>query len=95
MYYKSLIAHGLHPYYFAFDNRYGIDFIVQYRNEIIPIEVKSGESTNNTSLNVYNEIYKPKTRIRFSMNNLTKDGNLINIPLFMVEYIDKIINETS
>lgn len=92
---QSLIAHGLHPYYFAFDNRYGIDFIVQYRNEIIPIEVKSGESTNNTSLNVYNEIYKPKTRIRFSMNNLTKDGNLINIPLFMVEYIDKIINKTS
>jgi hypothetical protein len=89
---QTLIAIGFNPYYFTFDNRYEIDFIVQYKNEIIPIEVKSGESVNSTSLKVYNENYKPKTRIRFSMNNLNKDDNLINIPLFMVEYVEKLIN---
>ena len=36
---------------------------------------------------------KPKTRIRFSMKNLNRDDNLINIPLFMVEYIEKIIQK--
>ena len=46
---------------------------------------------NNTSLKVYNDINKPKTRIRFSMKNLNKDDNLINIPLFMVEYLEKLI----
>ena len=81
----------MNPYYFTFDNRYEIDFIIQYKNEIIPIEVKSGKSINNTSLKVYNEIYNPKCRIRFSMNNLEKDNNLINIPLFMIEYLDKLI----
>lgn len=89
---QTLVALGLNPYYYTFDNRYEIDFIIQYKNEIIPIEVKSGENVNNTSLKVYNEINSPKTRIRFSMKNLNKDDNLINIPLFMVEYLDKLLN---
>lgn len=89
---QTLSSIGLQPYYFTFDNRYEIDFMLQYKNEIIPIEVKSSENINNSSLKVYNEKYNPKTRIRFSMRNLNKDDNLINIPLFMVEYMDKIIN---
>lgn len=88
---QTLIACQLLPYYFTFDNRYEIDYIIQYENEIIPIEVKSNESINSTSLKVYNETYNPKTRIRFSMKNLTKDDNLINIPLFMIEYLDKLL----
>lgn len=89
---QTLLSIGLTPYYFTFDNRYEIDFMIQYKNEIIPIEVKSSENVNNTSLKVYNEKYNPKTRIRFSMRNLNKDDNLINIPLFMVEHTDKLIN---
>lgn len=89
---QTLVATGLNPYYFTFDNRYEIDYIIQYENEIIPIEVKSNESINNTSLKVYNEKNNPKTRIRFSMRNLNKDNNLINIPLFMSEYITKFID---
>ena len=88
---QALTSIGLSPYYYTFNNRYEIDFLLQYKNEIIPIEVKSSENINNTSLKVYNEKYNPKTRIRFSMRNLTKDDNLINIPLFMVEYLEKLI----
>ena len=33
----------------------------------------------------------PNTRIRFSMKNLQKDDNLINIPLFLIEYLEKFI----
>ena len=72
------------PNYFTFD-RHEIDFVIQYRNRIIPVEVKSNKSTNNISLTRYNEKYNDDISIRFSMNNLTKDGKLINIPLFMVE----------
>lgn len=88
---QMLSAMGLNPYYHTFDNRYEIDYIIQYKNEILPIEVKSSENVNNTSLKVYNEKYNPKTRIRFSMRNLNKDNNLINIPLFMVENFIKFI----
>jgi len=89
---QTLKAVGLSPYYFSFDDRYEIDFLIQYKNEIIPIEVKSSENINNTSLKIYNEKYIPKIRLRFSMRNLTKDDNLINVPLFMIEYIDKILS---
>ena len=29
--------------------------------------------------------------IRFSMNNLIKDGKIINIPLFLIEYMENFI----
>lgn len=78
------------PNYFTFD-RFEIDFAIQDKNKIIPIEVKSGKVTNNSSLTKYNEKYKADISIRLSMNNLVKDEKVLNIPLFMVEYINKLI----
>lgn len=89
---QMLLSIGLIPNYFVFDNRYEIDYIIQYKNEIIPIEVKSSENIKSSSLKVYNEKFTPLKRIRFSMKNLQKDDNLINIPLFMVEYLEKFLN---
>lgn len=79
------------PNYFTFD-RHEIDFVIQHKNRIIPIEVKANKSTNHISLTRYNEKYNKDLAIRFSMNNLTKDGNFINIPLFMIEYLEKLID---
>lgn len=81
------------PNYFTFD-RYEIDFVIQDKNKIIPIEVKSGKTTNNSSLTKYNEKYKTDLSIRFSLNNLVKDEKVINIPLFMIEHINKILTKT-
>ena len=78
------------PNYFTFD-RHEIDFVIQHQNKIIPIEVKSSNSTNNISLTRYNEKFNNDLSIRFSMNNLKKDGKILNIPLFLVEYIKKFI----
>lgn len=78
------------PNYFTFD-RNEIDFVIQNKNEIIPIEVKSGNITNNTSLTKYNEKYKPDKSIRFSLNNLKLDGKVLNIPLYLIESMDKFI----
>ena len=78
------------PNYYTFD-RHEIDFIIQYKNEIIPIEVKSSKSTNNISLTRYNEKNNNKISIRFSMNNLAKNNKILNIPLFLIEYINNFI----
>lgn len=78
------------PNYFTFD-RYEIDFVIQNKNNIIPIEVKSGRATNNSSLTKYNDKYKSNISIRFSLNNLIKNDKILNIPLFMIEYIDKLL----
>lgn len=78
------------PNYFTFD-RHEIDFVVQNKNKIIPIEVKANKSTNNISFTRYNEKFDNDVSIRFSMNNLSKDGKVINIPLFLIEYINNFI----
>ena len=78
------------PNYFTFD-RHEIDFVIQNKNRIIPIEVKSNKSINNISLTRYNEKFNNDLSIRFSMNNLKKDGKIINIPLFLIEYMENFI----
>lgn len=86
------IVYNSVPNYFTFD-RNEIDFIIQTKNKIIPIEVKSGKLTNNSSLTKYNTKNNPEISVRLSMNNLVKDGKILNIPLFLVEYMDKFINK--
>lgn len=78
------------PNYYVFD-RHEIDFIIHNKNEIIPIEVKSSENINNVSLTRFNESNKNKISIRFSARNLDKSGKILNIPIFMAEFIDKLI----
>lgn len=78
------------PNYYIFD-RHEINFIIQYKNEIIPIEVKANKSSNNISLTKYNQKFDNKLSIRFSMNNLKKDEKVINIPLFLIEYLENIL----
>ncbi len=78
------------PNYFTFD-RHEIDFMIQSNNRIIPIEVKSNKTMKNTSLTRYNEKFNNYISIRFSMNNLVKDEKILNIPLFLIEYMEKFI----
>ena len=69
--------------YFMFD-RYEIDFVIQdSHGDIIPIEVKSGSNVSSASFNAYNERFQPGRRIRYSMLNYRRDGNITNIPLYL------------
>lgn len=77
------------PNYYTFD-RCEIDFVIQKNNRIIPIEVKSDKSTNHNSLTKYNAKNNNEISFRFSLNNLFKDGKIINIPLYFIEYINEL-----
>ena len=82
------------PRYWTIDNpRYEVDFLIQRENDILPVEVKSESNVESRSLQKFKEKYgdKVKLRIRFSLNNLRLDNDLLNIPLFMADYADKII----
>jgi len=74
------------PRYWSSESKAEVDFLIQHRTEIIPIEVKSAHSISGKSLHVFNEKYAPKLRIRYSFNNLKKDGNLLNIPVFLADW---------
>lgn len=72
---------------------YEVDFIIQRENDIIPVEVKAETNTESKSLKKYKEKFSDKTklRVRFSLNNLKLDDDMLNIPLFMADYADKLI----
>jgi predicted AAA+ superfamily ATPase len=61
-----------------------VDFVVQWRNEIVPIEVKSGIRTKSKSLDIYRELYRPAHAIRTTLKNFGVSGDLYSIPLYMV-----------
>ena len=77
------------PNYYTFD-RNEIDFVIQRNNKIIPIEVKSDKSTNHNSLTKYNAKNDNEISFRFSLNNLSKDGKIVNIPLYFIEYMNEL-----
>ncbi|MBO5493999.1 MAG: ATPase, partial [Pyramidobacter sp.] len=54
---------------------------------------KAETNTKSKSLKKYKELYPDtvKLRIRFSLDNLKRDGDLLNIPLFMVDQCDRLI----
>jgi predicted AAA+ superfamily ATPase len=79
------------PRYWTSGNQAEVDFLIQYQNHILPVEVKWDKNVQSKSLAVYEKTYKPFVRIRYSLNNLKMDGNLINIPLFMADYTKKIL----
>lgn len=77
------------PNYYTFD-RNEIDFVIQRKNKIIPVEVKSDKNINHNSLTKYNSNNDNEISFRFSLKNLSKDGKIINIPLYFIEYINNL-----
>ena len=93
---QSLITQfDVSPRYWSSDGKAEVDFIVQRGGDIFPVEVKSGQAVSGKSLFVYNTLYNPKLRIRYSMNNLKLDDNLLNIPVFLTDWSDKLIGLAS
>jgi len=80
------------PRYWNSEGKAEVDFLIQHNTSIIPIEVKSAHSVSSKSLHVYNERFSPELRIRYSFNNFKKDGNLLNIPVFLADWTKQIIN---
>ncbi|MEG0638739.1 MAG: ATP-binding protein [Clostridia bacterium] len=72
---------------------YEVDFLIQRENDLFPVEVKSEANTESRSLKKYKERFPSETklRIRFSLDNLRLDGDLLNIPLFMADEANRLI----
>ena len=81
------------PRYWTSGNTAEVDFVIQYQNEIIPIEVKSDENVKSRSLSLYRDKYHPKLRIRYSLKNLSYRDGLLNIPHFMADYTLELIKQ--
>lgn len=66
-----------------------VDFLIEDDHSIYPLEVKAGESQKKKSLLVYNQKYAPSKLFRTSLMNLKHDGDIFNLPLYLVGWNSK------
>ena len=71
------------PRYFSSRNG-EIDFVLQYGMDIIPVETKGGEDKSAPTFKKYVADNHPQYAVRFSKMGYRKDGNITNIPLYVV-----------
>ncbi|MEI6696276.1 MAG: ATP-binding protein [Bacteroidota bacterium] len=63
-----------------------IDFLIQFSENVIPIEVKAEENLQAKSLKSFQLQYKPAISIRTSMSDYRIDQWLTNLPLYAIEF---------
>ena len=80
------------PYYWTSDAKAEVEFVIQWGEQIIPIEVKAEDNINGNSLSEYNKKYQPLYRIRFSMLNLQFNGGLLSSPSPLAGWLEKLFN---
>ena len=90
---QSLLAltEGQTPFYWSPDSKAEIEFLMQWKEEIIPMEVKAENCVSGRSITVYDQEYHPRNRVRFSFLNLQYNGNLLSCPSPLAEWFWKWI----
>ena len=71
-------------FYYTNDAKLEIDFLIQYKDKIIPIEAKSEENLRSKSLSTFTKSYENLHGLRFSMSDYREQGWMTNIPLYAV-----------
>ena len=77
-------------YYYTNDrNSAEIEFLIEYNNKVIPIEVKAGINLKAKSLKAYIEKYRPAKALRFSLADYKVTDNLVDIPLYAINFFEE------
>lgn len=70
-----------------------VDFVIQLGNDVFPVEVKSGQNVKAASIKNYAREYAEQTKlcVRLSTRNLSYDANMLNVPLYLADELQRII----
>jgi len=91
---QSLIRQfGKEIFYWTSGNQAEIEFILEKNSRIIPFEVKSSISVKSKSLSEYRKTNQPELSVRLSLKNVEKNDDLVNLPLYLADYISKLISQ--
>ena len=72
---------------------YEVDFVIQLENDVFPVEAKSGINVKGASIKNYAKEYADQTKlcVRLSLRNLSYDGSILNVPLYLADELERII----
>ena len=90
---QELKAHGFKLYYFNTKKHGEVDFLIEYNNQLLPIEVKSGKDYQKHSALTY--FINQKTfneAIVFSNNNIKVEKDIYYMPVYMIMFLHSNFN---
>ena len=92
---QQLIADlGIEAYYYSTEKSSGeIDFLLQGKSSILPLEVKAEENLRAKSLKAFCEKYHPACAVRTSMSDYREQEWMTNIPLYNICRIKKYLDQ--
>ncbi|NLD93203.1 MAG: DUF4143 domain-containing protein, partial [Fibrobacter sp.] len=89
---QQLVTLGKPLFYWKREgNTAEVDFIIEHKNKVYPLEVKAGINPKSKSLQVYNNKYSPELMLRSTLLNARKDGLIGNIPLYAIDFLYNFI----
>ena len=68
-----------------------VDFVIQYKGQVFPVEVKAEENLHAKSLKVYYEKYLPAHTLRTSMSDFREQDWLTNLPLYALSQLNTFV----
>lgn len=82
---QLMCKENVHVYYYSReDSRLEIDFLVQHKGQITPVEVKAEENLRSKSLRAFIDANPSLKAIRFSMSPFMEQDWMTNVPLYAV-----------
>jgi len=69
-----------------------VDFLLQYKNIIVPVEVKAEENLHSKSLRAFRDKFSPFVSVRTSMSDYRREEWLINLPLYALSEIGNVLD---
>ena len=81
----TLIKKGQSLYYFQKDSGMELDFLIRYKGECVPVEVKArtAQAKSIATVRKHPEKYGVKHFIKFGDYNIGRDGDLLTLPTYM------------
>ena len=89
---QELKAHGFDLYYFNSKKQGELDFVIEYEEKVLPIEVKSGKNyeRHNALHNVLtNSDYKIKEALVLCNDNIKTENGITYMPIYMTMFLQK------
>ncbi|HAK57570.1 MAG TPA: ATPase [Lachnospiraceae bacterium] len=92
---EELKSMGREPYFWKSNNTAEVDFLIEDKSNIIPMEVKAADNTMAKSFSTYCKKYMPKFGMRISAKNVGDnqkgDTHEISLPLYLIWKIDEYL----
>lgn len=89
---QELHAHGFELYYFNSKKQGELDFVIEYKGDVVPVEVKSGKDySRHRALDhvMKNELYDIKQAIVFCNENIQVKDQIFYCPVYLAGMLKK------